>query len=357
MNIAGHCHFKIKREDFELELAFDIPVAGIMAIYGESGCGKTSILRAMVGLDHHSGSCFTLNGVALQKGGVFIPAEQRKVGLVFQDLSLFPHLNVRENIQFAEKRNPSGNNIKRSDVLDVLAIGALLDRMPQQLSGGEQQRVAIARTLMRQPELLLLDEPMSALDDNNKQRLIPYLRQVHQTFDLPMMVVSHDLNVVTQLCDHILMINDRGYQFHDSIHQAMLSDDAETFKSQQLQAVFNTQVIDRDEAFGLTTVETPTGTTFYINGLFPKTQAIRLNIHAKDVSMSLQAPQQSSILNVLAAKVVEVKATPGFECLVVAQVGEDQIMGLISKKSAINLKLQVNQNIFIQIKTNAIVAG
>jgi len=219
----GHCHFYIKRGSFELEIKFDLPVSGIMSIYGASGSGKTSLLRAMAGLDFYPGSEFSLNAVNLQKNELFIPAEQRRVALVFQDLALFPHLNVEQNIRFPTKRIGNTGKCSYQESIETLDIQSLQRRMPADLSGGEQQRVAIARALMSQPQLLLLDEAMSALDRSNKLKIIAYLRKIHHQFDLPMVAVSHDLEVVTQLCDQLLIINQAGYEFHDSIHQAMLS--------------------------------------------------------------------------------------------------------------------------------------
>lgn len=354
MNSLGHCDFQIRRGSFNLEIKFELPAIGIMAIYGASGLGKTSLLRAMAGLDFHPGSVFKLNAVELQNHHTFKPAEQRSVALVFQDLALFPHLNVQQNIRYASKRIDASGQLKYADVIEILDIEALQHRMPNELSGGEQQRVAIARALMSQPQLLLLDEAMSALDLNNKINLIRYLRKIHHQFDIPMVVVSHDLEVVTQLCDHMLMIDETGYQYHDSIHQAMLSHDSNAFNAQQLLAVFDAHVVAIDQSFGLSTVATSGGTPFTVNGLFALQQTVRLNIHAKDVSISLATPSQSSILNVLAGQVNGVEFIQDFECLVTVQVGGDAIMSLISKKSAIHLNLTVGQHVFLQIKTNAI---
>ncbi len=354
MNNLGHCHFQIRRGSFQLEIEFELPAAGIMAIYGASGLGKTSLLRAMAGLDFHPGSVFTLNGDELQNQQVFKPAEQRSVALVFQDLALFPHLNVQQNICYASRRIDTSGQLNYADIIEILDIETLQQRKPTDLSGGEQQRVAIARALMSQPQLLLLDEAMSALDRNNKINIIRYLRKIHHQFDLPMVVVSHDLEVVTQLCDHMLMINETGYQYHDSIHQAMLTDDSTTFTAQQLLAVLDTQAVSIDKAYGLSTVQTAAGTTFVVNGVFKKQQAVRLNIYAKDVSISLSAPDDSSVMNVLAGQVVGIKSLQGFDCLVTVQVGADQLMSLIAKKSASKLALQIHQAVFLQIKTNAI---
>jgi molybdate transport system ATP-binding protein len=357
MKKLGYCQFRIRRDSYQLDIEFDLPATGIMAIYGVSGCGKTSILRAMAGLDHHAESEFSLNGIELQNHEVFVAASQRQVALVFQDLALFPHLNVEQNIRYAIKRNANNGPFEYQEIIEVLDIQQLQQRMPTALSGGEQQRVAIARALMSQPQLLLLDEAMSALDRNNKLSIIAYLRKIHQKYELPIIAVSHDLETVTQLCDQLLIIDNTSYQYHDSINQAMLSDQFSTFRAAEMTTVLDAQVTAKEDEFGLSSVKTKNGTGFLINGLIDLQQIVRLNIHAKDISVSLQAPQQSSVLNVLVAKVVEVRAASEFECLVVVQVGADQLMCLVSKKSATQLNLQVSQDIYIQIKTNAIVAG
>ena len=354
MKSAGHGRFSIKRAWFQLAVEFDLPAAGIMAIYGASGEGKTSLLRAMAGLDCHPNSAFVLKGVELQNGKKFIPAEQRRVAMVFQDLALFPHLNVEQNIRYASTRVATKGQVNYLEIIKTLDIESLQKQLPFQLSGGEQQRVAIARALMSQPQLLLLDEAMSALDRSNKLKIINYLRKIQQKFALPMVVVSHDLEVVTQLCDQILMISDGGYQYHDSIHHAMLTNPSSVFTTQQLLAVFDTQVVTIDESFGLSTVKTSGGTQFIVKGIYDQHRSIRLNIHAKDVSVSLSAPQDSSILNVLAGKVVAIKFSQDFACLVTVQVGNDMILSLIAKKSVEKLQLKVNQALFLQIKTNAI---
>ncbi len=355
MNKAGDCQLKLKRKSFKLDIEFVIPAAGIMGLFGESGCGKTSVLRALAGLDFHQGSRFTLNGVELQNKQLFIPAENRQVGLVFQDLNLFPHLTVLKNFQYAQKRNQRTDKIQLVEVLKVLDIESLLQRMPVDLSGGEKQRVAVARTLITQPELLLLDEPMSALDYSNKMRLIPYLREVHQAFNIPMIVVSHDLDVVTQLCDQLLTINQGVCQSHESVHQAMLSNDSGQFNNHQLVSVFDTHVVAHEIEFGLSHVKTPSGTELMINGIMDVKQTIRLTINAHDVALSLSAPNDSSILNVLAGTVIDIKAGQAFDRLVTVRVGDDLLMCLVSKKSAVTLELNVAQKVYLQIKTNAII--
>ncbi len=354
MSEIGNCHFKIKRDDFFLDIAFKISAEGIMGIYGNSGCGKTSILRAMAGLDRHKASQMILHDSVLQSVGVFIPAAQRKVGMVFQDLSLFPHLTVLQNIQYAAKRNRQKAQFKLADVLEILDIQPLLDRYPHALSGGQNQRVAIARTLMSEPDLLLLDEPMSALDNYRKTKLIPYLRRVHQTFKIPMIVVSHDLQVVTQLCDQLLTITQGTYQSYDSVHKAMLLNDSEQFNSHQLVSVIEAEVMERDNNFGLTTVRTVSGNKLFINGVIELARPVRLIIQAHDVVVSLTAPTDSSVLNILMGEVTAIKSGKTFDCLIKVKVEGDMFMCLISKKSAKELDLEIKQSVFIQIKTNAI---
>lgn len=184
-----HATFRIDRGDFRLDVDLTLPGHGVTALFGHSGSGKTTVLRAIAGLEHAPGGYFALGDVVWQDDakGIFIPTHQRSLGYVFQEASLFEHLTVEDNLEFGRKRIPqSERRFKQSDVTELLGIGGLLNRRPASLSGGERQRVAIARALLTAPQLLLMDEPLAALDLKRKQEILPYLERLHDELSIPL---------------------------------------------------------------------------------------------------------------------------------------------------------------------------
>jgi len=193
---------------FALEL--DAEFTGqVAAVFGSSGAGKTSVLDLIAGLRHPQSARIELDGRALTDTarGVCVPTRQRGIGYVPQDGALFPHLSVRHNLHYgAPRHGEGGGKSKFGHVLDVLEIGDLVNRRPQSLSGGEKQRVALARALLSSPRLLLLDEPLAALDQPLKLKIMPYLQRVRDEFRVPMIYVTHNANEVMALCDEVLVI-------------------------------------------------------------------------------------------------------------------------------------------------------
>ena len=182
---------------FRLDAAFTVPATGVTALFGPSGCGKTSVLRAIAGLYRiEAGHCI-IAGDVWQDGASFRPAHQRPIGYVFQEASLFAHLSVRRNLLFGAPRNESGS-IALDDVVPLLGLENLLGRSPQHLSGGERQRVAIGRALLSQPKLLLMDEPLSALDRGTRDEVLPFLQRLHTSLRLPIIYVTHDMTEIEQ---------------------------------------------------------------------------------------------------------------------------------------------------------------
>ena len=193
---------------FALEL--DVEFTGqVAAVFGPSGAGKTSILDLIAGLRRAQSARIELDGEMLTDTahGVFVPTRQRGIGYVPQDGALFPHLSVRHNLEYGAPRYAVGGGQSQfGHVVDVLEIGELVNRRPQSLSGGEKQRVALARALLSSPRLLLLDEPLAALDQPLKLKIMPYLQRVRDEFRVPMIYVTHNANEVMGLCDEVLVI-------------------------------------------------------------------------------------------------------------------------------------------------------
>ncbi len=192
---------------FDFDVGFVAPGRGVTALFGPSGCGKTTALRCIAGLERIAGE-FALGDEIWQDAARFVPPHRRAVGYVFQEASLFPHLSVTGNLTFGQRR-AADRGVALAEVVSLLGLGGLLDRAPGRLSGGERQRVAIGRALLSQPRLLLMDEPLSALDRDGKSEILVYLERLHDVLSIPVIYVTHDMGEVERLADHLVLL-ERG---------------------------------------------------------------------------------------------------------------------------------------------------
>ena len=198
--------FKDTLGSLHLDIAFDAPLKGVTALFGPSGCGKTTILRCIAGLHRsHTGNC-VVGADIWQSTTYFKPIHERPIGYVFQEASLFPHLSVKSNLLFGSRDAQKDRSQQFSEIIELLGIDKHLNRSPKNLSGGERQRVAIGRALLSEPRLLLMDEPLSALDRLTKEEFMPYLERLQTTLSIPIFYVSHDINEVERLADHLVII-------------------------------------------------------------------------------------------------------------------------------------------------------
>ncbi len=200
----------LRRPAFTLDLSLALPSRGVSALFGPSGCGKTTVLRALAGLERAAGRV-QVDGEVWQDDSAarFVPTHQRALGYVIQNAALFAHLNVLENLSYAFRRAPSSRpKVSLDNTVELLGIGPLLRRQTHSLSGGERQRVAIARALASQPRLLLMDEPLAALDAARKAEILPTLQRLHAELALPIVYVSHAVNEVARLADHVVLMQD-----------------------------------------------------------------------------------------------------------------------------------------------------
>jgi molybdate transport system ATP-binding protein len=199
-----HASFSVLREGFRLEVDLKLPGQGVTALFGHSGSGKTTVLRCISGLERVPDGFLSVNGETWQDDSknIFLPTHRRALGYVFQEASLFAHLSVRKNLEFGLKRVPqTSRKVAFDQALQLLGIASLLERKPASLSGGERQRVGIARALLTSPRLLLLDEPLAALDKQRKDEIIPYLERLQNELSIPLIYVSHSMSEVAQLND------------------------------------------------------------------------------------------------------------------------------------------------------------
>lgn len=197
--------FRGRLGNFSLDAELSLPATGVTAIFGPSGCGKTSVARCIAGLQHIADGFCAVDGQIWQDHRSFRPVHRRPIGYVFQEASLFPHLSVRRNLLFGAPR-AAGADIVFDEVVELLGLAALLDRSPDRLSGGERQRVAIGRALLSQPKLLLMDEPLAALDHATRNEILPFLERVHERLSLPVLYISHDMSEIERFADHLVLM-------------------------------------------------------------------------------------------------------------------------------------------------------
>lgn len=348
--------FDIVRRDFQLSVNVIAPGTGVTALLGPSGCGKTSFLRAIAGLDRYPNGRLSVNGTVWQDADQFVVTHLRRLGVVFQQPTLFPHLSVLNNLNYGARRRSRAANQKPPDVIDLLGINHLLHRRPASLSGGEQQRVAIARALNAQPELLLLDEPLAALDRARKQEVIPYLEALHQTLSIPIFYVSHSLDEVARLADQVVLFDGHGVQDCQPVEQVFTRLDLPLAAHSDAESVIEGTISGFDERYGLTKIAFADRCSFLVIG--DRGQAgrkVRLRVAARDVSLTLQAPEATSILNCFETVVDDIdQHSDSAQVTVRLLISGLPILSRITQKSSQALGLVPGMTVYAQVKTAAV---
>lgn len=355
-----HARFKVELSGFSLDVDLSLPGRGISALFGHSGSGKTSCLRCFAGLERPRDGYLRVNGELWQDSaqGIFVPAHQRAVGYVFQDANLFSHLSVRRNLEFGLKRIAAHESrIPLAQAVELLGIGHLLERLPDKLSGGEQQRVGIARALLTSPRLLLMDEPLASLDLKRKLEVLPYLERLHEELEIPVIYVSHAPDEVARLADHLVLLEEGRVTASGPLKQTLLRADLPFVLEEDAEAVVEGQVTAYDEAYGLLYIQLP-GSTIHLrlpHAALPLHKQVRVKIKARDVSLSLQQAQGSSVLNLLPARVLDWLEIEGqAHVLVRLQVGAEQLIARITRFSRDQLGLHRDQSLWAQVKSVAL---
>lgn len=345
--------FRGRLGDFTLDVAFAAPSQGVTALFGPSGSGKTTVLRAVAGLQRLAGR-LTLAGEVWQDARAFRPVHRRPIGYVFQEPSLFPHLSVRGNLDYGRRRAlKSGTRevIGWEEAVALLGLSPLLDRGPQALSGGERQRVAIGRALLSQPRLLLMDEPLAALDRAARAEILPYLERVRDRLGLPILYVSHDIAEVERLASHLVLI--RAGRVVAEGPMAELGADPRLPLARQPEAgvTLTGELAERDAAHDIARLTVPGGELLVPGLAAGPGSRHRLRIAASDVSVALARPGPGSILNILPARLVAAEPE-GAAVLLVLQLGEGgaRILARISRLSMERLRLSPGDAVFAQIK-------
>jgi molybdate transport system ATP-binding protein len=287
MSIAAR--FRIERGDFMLDVDLALPAQGVSSLYGPSGCGKTTLLRAIAGLEHHHDGFLKVGDMTWQKTGHFVPPHQRPLGYVFQEASLFPHLSVRRNLEYGVRRvAQAARRVSLQQAIELLEIGQLLDRKPDTLSGGERQRVAIARALAVSPRLLLMDEPLAALDINRKQEILPYIESLHRELDIPVIHVSHSPDEVARLADHLVLLEAGRVVASGDVHEIYTRLDLPLALESDAAAIVEAVVAAHDENYHLTCLDFAGGRVTVPREDLRIGEQVRLRLAARDVSLTLE---------------------------------------------------------------------
>jgi molybdate transport system ATP-binding protein len=347
---------------FELDAAFTAPARGITALFGPSGCGKTTVLRAIAGLQHLPEGYCAVDGDVWQDGASFRPAYRRPIGYVFQEASLFPHLSVRGNLRYGTRGASVTNEQEEIDfdeVVDLLGLTKLLARSPRNLSGGERQRVAVGRALLSRPKLLLMDEPLSALDRLTKEEILPFLERLHDRLSLPVLYVSHDITEVERLADHLVLM-EAGRVVAAGPLNELQSDPSLPLATARDAAVSLDAVVEGyDGAYGLMTLAVRGG-----RFLIPAPPDIignrhRLRVFAGDVSLARVPSQSSTILNDLPARILSTTRPREHEIVVVLGLGTEgtgeRLLARVTRRSWDELELAEGMLVHAQVKGVALV--
>jgi len=340
---------------FSLDVAFEAP-SGVTALFGRSGSGKTSVVNAVAGLLKPATGHIKLGETVLFDANrrISVPVHQRRLGYVFQEGRLFPHLTVRQNLLYGRWFAPRGSGAGFEHVIAMLGIEGLLERRPGRLSGGEKQRVAIGRALLANPRLLLMDEPLAALDEERKAEILPYLERLRQETDIPVLYVSHSMAEVARLATTVVLM-DNGRVIRAGPASEVLSDpeNVPVLGVRSAGASLHAIVAAQEED-GLTRLEASAGPLFLPHVEAPIGARLSIRILAQDVILSRTRPEGLSALNVLPATVTAVRLGDGPGAIIQLRAGEDLLLARITRRSALALELAPGADCFAIIKTVAV---
>ena len=347
--------FRIQREDFTLDVQFSAPSRGVTALFGPSGSGKTTLLRALAGLERPTGGYLRVGREVWQDDTRFLPPHQRSVGYVFQEASLFHHLTVRGNLEYGWKRvRDTQRKISFEQAQTLLDLESLLGRHPQQPSGGERQRVAIARALLTSPRLILMDEPLAALDFSRKAQILPYFERLHEELEIPIFYVSHLPDEVVRLADHLILLEEGKVQGVGAIAEMLTRFDLPLAHDSDAGALIEARVAGYDEHFYLSLLDFAGGRLTLSHQALPLGHRVRVQVLARDVSLTLERQTGTSILNILPATVERMVEENPTQVLVRLNAGGVPLLARITRKSVAALELEPGKTVYAQIKAVAL---
>jgi molybdate transport system ATP-binding protein len=376
---------QLVRGDFSLNVDLQLPGRGITALFGPSGCGKTTLLRAVAGLARGRGRV-ALGADVWQDDSArrWLPTHQRPLGYVIQEAALFPHLDVAANLAYGQRRSAQAGRLGRlfgtkaasgaaasgpsaafspDAVIDLLGIAPLLPRRTATLSGGERQRVAIARALATAPRLLLMDEPLAALDAQRKAEILPYLERLHHELALPIVYVTHAMDEVARLADHLVLLDAGRVLAAGPLAELLARPDLPLVRQDDAGVVIEATVAEHDRAYGLSRLVFGGGALWVGETAAAPGQTVRARVLARDVSVTRQPPLQTSVVNVLPVwlEAISTDRSTALLRLVVGRPGLSgtagtasttavRLLARITRRSCETLALQPGDRLFAQIK-------
>jgi molybdate transport system ATP-binding protein len=342
---------RYRRGDFRLAVEFHAPTPGIVALFGRSGCGKTTLVNLVAGLlDGAEGIVRVDEETWLDtQRGVDVPAEHRRTGYVFQDARLFPHLSVRGNLLYGAKRatnRPAGSEF--SEVVDLLGLGPLLERRPALLSGGERQRVALGRALLRQPRLLLLDEPLSSLDAARREEVLPYLERLRDHWSIPMVLVSHHFEEVLRLATHVVLMDSGRATSAGSVTDVSRAAELRAIiGSEAIGAVVNGTVVGVEE--GLVELLVGNGHLRVAGAGGAPGTPMRVQLLARDLILATSEPRDLSVRNQLRGTIRAISADLDSD-LVEIDVGGPIVLARVTREATRELALAAGLPVWVLVK-------
>ena len=342
-----------RRNDFRLDVAFELPTPGVVALFGRSGCGKSTLVNLIAGLLQPDAGRIALDELVWRdtQRRIDVPTELRRVGYVFQDARLFPHLRVGGNLRYALRRAVGTRFVDLDAVVDLLALGSLLQRRIHQLSGGERQRVAIGRALLTQPRLLLLDEPLAALDSARREEVLPYLETLRDQLALPMVYVTHHFDEVLRLATHVVLLEAGTMLAQGSLGEMSLNPKLRSLIGRdEIGAIVDGTVLGIDPASRLTRVRVGSGElNVQTPGLAAGT-ALRIQLLARDIIISTRPPQNLSVRNSLAGTITQIDDDADSD-LITLDVGGTLLLARITKAATRELALTAGMHTWALVKS------
>jgi molybdate transport system ATP-binding protein len=342
-----------RREGFTLEAEFEVPTPGVVALFGRSGCGKTTTINIIAGLLRADRARVELDQQVLEdsSSGICVPPEQRRIGYVFQDGRLFPHMSVLRNLRYGLTRS-AGRRIALEQIAPLLGLDPLLSRRPHQLSGGEKQRVSLGRALLSQPDLLLLDEPLAALDAARREEVLPYLEKLRDTFSIPMVYVSHQFDEVLRLATRVVLLDAGRVLAQGTLNEVSLVPALRAIVgSESVGAVLDGVVTRVDSSSDMADLRVGNGELHVSVRDVRAGDRVRVQLLARDIILATEAPKGLSVRNELRGVVAGLADDEDEAVLVTVDVGGGtNVLSRVTRRAAEALGLRVGLDLWVLVK-------